>query len=329
MNDQSQIKIKRHFKPRGKGCLQWLSIGLAGILGLLLVGYIYESIAESRDAKEYPPPGQLMDIGGYRLHINCIGTGNPTVVIDAGLGDWSTTWGYVQQEVAKTTRVCTYDRAGLGWSDVGPLPRDAKQHAMELNTLLQNAQVPGPYILVGHSLGGLDVRIFAHDYASKVAGVVLVDSMSPKQITPSPASDPQSPVFSFQALLARFGIARLLVKLPGLAPAMLPGQEAYYPLFIRPQNFQTTDNEYAGVQASGAEAAAVTSLEDLPLIVLTANLNDIPGWPEMQSELLQLSSNSQQRIAENSGHTIQLDEPQFAVEAIIQMVRQVRELNMR
>jgi pimeloyl-ACP methyl ester carboxylesterase len=184
--------------------------------------------------------------------------------------------------------------------------------------------------MVGHSLGGLDVQVFVHDYSSEVTGVVLVDSMSPNQITQSPASEtsePQSQPFSIQATLARFGVARALVKLlPGITPALPPGQEAYYPLYVRPQNFQTTDNEYQGVPASGAQAAAVKSFGDLPLIVLTARLNGNPRWPELQSELLQLSSNSQQMIAENSGHTVQLDEPQVAVEAILQMIRRVREL---
>ncbi len=142
-------------------------------------------MAEAADAKTYPPPGQLVDVGGHRLHINCTGTGSPTVVIVSGLGDWSTSWGVVQPEVAKTTRVCTYDRAGLGWSDASSLPSDAAQFAKELHTLLQNANVPGPYVMVGHSLGGFIVRIFAHDYASEVAGVVLIDSMNPKQVTES------------------------------------------------------------------------------------------------------------------------------------------------
>ncbi len=325
MNGQNRV-VNRI--PKGRGCLRWLGFGLAGLMGLLLVGYVYESMAEAADAKAYPPPGQLVDVGGHRLHLYCTGTGSPTVVIDAGLGDWSTSWGNVQQEVAKTTRVCTYDRAGLGWSEVGPLPRDAAQHAKELDTLLKNAEVPGPFVMVGHSLGGLDVRLFAHDYASEVAGVVLVDSMSPNQITQSPAtesSEPQSQPFSIQAALARFGVARVVVKLlGGILPAMPPGQEAYYPLYVRPQNFQTTDNEYQGVPASGAQAAAVTTFGDLPLIVLTAGLNDNPGWPEWQSELLQLSSNSRQLIAENSTHTVQIDEPQVVVDAILEMIEQVR-----
>jgi pimeloyl-ACP methyl ester carboxylesterase len=298
---------------------------LAALLGLALVGYIYESLAEAADAKAYPPPGQLVDVGGYRLHINCTGSGNPTVVIVAGAGDWSTTWGgVVQPEVAKTTRVCTYDRPGLGWSEAGSLPSDAARFARELHALLQNANVPGPYVMVGHSLGGFIVRIFAHDYASEVAGVVLVDSMNPKQVSQS-LSNSLAQQYSLQAVLARFGIARLLVKLPSIAPSMPVGYEAYYPLYIRPGSLKASAKEYKGLPASATEAAAVKSFGDLPLIVLTARLNDNPGWPEWQAELLQLSSNSQHLFAEHSGHPIQLDEPDAAVAAIIKTVQQVRE----
>jgi pimeloyl-ACP methyl ester carboxylesterase len=309
--------------------LIWLGRILVSIIGLLLVGYIYESVAEAADAKAYPPPGQLVDVGGHRLHINCTGTGSPTVVIEAGLGDWSTTWAaYVQPEVARTTRVCTYDRAGMGWSEAGPLPRDAAQNAKELYTLLQNANIPGPYVMVGHSLGGLIVRVFVHDYSSEVVGVVLIESMNPKQLSQSPTmlsqSESQSQPFSFQAMLARFGVARLLVKLPGIAPSLPPGNEAYYPLYIRPQYFQATDNESQGMPAAGAQAATVKSFGDLPLIVLTGRLNDIPGWPAWQTELLQLSSNSQHLFAENSAHNVQADEPDAAIAAIVKMVELVR-----
>jgi len=309
--------------------LIWLGRVVVLIIGLALIGAIYERMAEAVDAKAYPPPGELVDVGGYRLHINCTGTGSPTVIIVSGLGDWLTSWGgIVQPEVAKTTRVCTYDRAGLGWSEAAPLPSDAAQFAKELYTLLQNASIPGPYVMVGHSLGGFIVRVFAHDYASEVAGVVLIDSMNPKQVNQS-LSNSLARMFSFQTVLARFGVARLLVKLPAIAPSVGPNQEAYYPLYIRPQSLQTTANEYKALPASGAEAAAVKSFGDLPLIVLTAKLNDNPGWPEWQAELLQLSSNSQHLFADNSGHTIQLDEPEAAVAAIIQMVQQVREIGTR
>lgn len=326
MNNQTKNRKTNPSKRNGPGCLIWLGRIMLSIMGLALVGFMYEPLAEAADAKAYPPPGQLVDVGGYRLHIHCTGTGSPTVIIDAGLGDWSTTWGFVQDEAAKTTRVCTYDRAGLGWSEAGPLPRDAAQHAKELHTLLQNAQIPGPYVMVGHSLGGLDVRVFVQNYSSEVVGVVLVDSTNPKQITQAPTSEAPSQPFSWKALLARFGIARLLVKLPVLAPAMPPGQEAYYPRYIRPESFQTEANEYAGVPASAAQAAVVETFGDLPLMVLTAKLNfQLPNWQELQAELPQLSSNSQQLFAENSGHNIQIEEPKAVISAIVKMVDLVRQ----
>jgi pimeloyl-ACP methyl ester carboxylesterase len=281
-------------------------------------------MAEAADAKAYPAPGELVDVGGHRLHINCTGTGSPTVVIVSGLGDWSTSWAsVVQPEVAKTTGVCTYDRAGLGWSDAGSATSDAAQFAQELHTLLQNANVPGPYVMVGHSLGGFIARIFAHDYASEVAGVVLVDSMNPKQVSES-LSNKLALFSSMEAALARVGAARLIVKLPAIASSIRPGEEAYYPLFSRPGSFRTTAKEYKSLPASAAESAAVTSFGDLPLIVLTARGNTNPGWPEWQTELLELSSNSQHLFAENSGHVIQFDEPEAAVNAILKMVELVR-----
>lgn len=330
MNDPNQIGKAPTSKRRGRGCLLWLGASLALLLGLMVIGYIYESIAEAADAKAYPPPGQLVDVGGHRLHINCTGSGSPTVVIDAGLGDWSTGWGFVQPEVAKTTRVCTYDRAGWAWSEAGPLPRDAVQFAKELHILLKNANIPSPYIMVGHSLGGLTVRVFVHDYSSEVAGVVLIDSMTPQQFSQSPTNaqpqlDTQSRPFNLLVALSRVGFVRLFAKPMGILPDAPPNADAYYALGVTPQNTQALIDDSKGMPASGVQASDVKSFGDLPLIVLTARLNDIPGWPDWQTELLQMSSNSQQLFAENSGHNIEFDEPDAAVEAILQMVHQVRE----
>jgi len=254
-------------------------------------------------------------------------------VIEAGLGDWSTGWGFVQQEVAKSTRVCTYDRAGWGWSDTGPLPRDAAQFAKELHTLLQNANIPGPYVIAGHSLGGLDVRVFVNEYASEVAGVVLIDSMTPRQFNQSQIAaqsqtDAQSQSFSISATLARFGIVRLLGRPLGIMPSGAPDEKAYFSRMVRTQSAQTLTNESQGMPAAGAEAFAVKTFGDLPLIVLTAKLTNIPGWQEWQTELLQLSSNSQQLFAE-SDHNIHFEAPDAAVAAILQMVQQVREVGTR
>ena len=327
-NDQKNSRGTPASKQRGRGCLLWLGAGLAVSLGLLLVGYMVEPMAEAADAKAYPPPGELVDVGGYRLHINCTGSGSPTVVIDAGWGDWSTAWGLVQPQVAKTTRVCTYDRAGTGWSDAGPLPRDATQFAKELHTLLQNAHVPGPYVLAGHSLGGLPVRVFTGMYPSEVAGVVLIDSMTPQQFTQAPAevqSQPASPgqPLSLPALLARVGVVRLLARPLGLVPAQAPDQAAAYSRVVRPQNVQAYIDEGEGMPASGAQAAAVKSFGDLPLIVLTAKLNTMEHWQERQTDLLQLSANSVQLFAD-SDHNIHFEAPDAAVAAITQMIAQLR-----
>lgn len=313
--------------------LIWLGRVVVLIIGLALMGAVYERMAETADAKAYPPPGQLVDVGGHRLHINCIGTGSPTVVIEAGLGDWSTGWDVVQQGVAKATRVCTYDRAGWGWSEAGPLPRDAAQFANELHTLLQNANIPGPYVMVGHSLGGLTVRVFAHEYASEVAGVVLIDSMSPRQFTQlqggaQSQTDSQSQPFSLSAMLARFGIVRLLARPLGIMPSVPSEENAYFSRLVRPQSAQTLTNESQGMPASGTEASAVKTFGDLPLIVLTAKLNPMQGWQEWQTELLQLSSNSQQLFIE-SDHSIHFEEPESVIAAILQMIQQVRETGTR
>jgi pimeloyl-ACP methyl ester carboxylesterase len=326
------LSIKKEKKDMNTSLI-WLGRIVILIIGLALVGAIYEYQAEAVDAKAYPPPGKLVDVGGHRLHINCTGTGSPTVVIEAGLGDWSTGWDVVQQGVAKATRVCTYDRAGWGWSEAGPLPRDAAQFAKELHTLLQNANIPGPYVMVGHSLGGFAVRVFVHEYASEVAGVVLIDSMSPRQFTQSQDGvqsqiGTQSQPFSLPAMLARFGIVRLLARPLGIMPSVPSEENAYFSRMVSQQSAQTLTNESQGMPASSAEASAVQTFGDLSLIVLTANLNNISGWQEWQTELLQLSSNSQQLFAE-SDHNIHFEEPESAIAAILQMVQQVRETGTR
>lgn len=329
MKNQKQIGTKNSSKARG--CLRWLGIGLASLLGLLLVGYIYEPIAEAADAKAYPLPGQLVNVGGYHLHLNCTGTGSPTVVIESGLGDWSASWSsWVQPEVAKATRVCTYDRAGAGWSESGSRPPTVEEFAKDLHTLLQNAGIPGPYVLVGHSLGGLTVRVFVHEYAADVAGVVLIESMSLRQAKPSATGTPpaatRSSGFSILTLPARIGLVRLLAGPLGLKSDFSPDvQPAYTAFSVTPRAFQTGLDESAGLREDFIQASAVNTFGDLPLIVLTSKLNTSPKeWQEWQTELLQLSSNSQQLFAEHSGHNIQIEQPEAAVAAIIQMIQQVR-----
>src|SRR5215204_5866600 len=152
-------------------------VGLCGLIVLAaLAGATYQSLATRKDLALTPPPGQLVDIGGYRLHLWCTGNGVPAVVLDTGLGGSSADWGFVQPEVARFTRVCSYDRAGMGYSDSGPMPRTARRIARELVELLNRSRVSGPVVLVGASLGGFSVRLFASEYPGRAAGLVLVDA---------------------------------------------------------------------------------------------------------------------------------------------------------
>lgn len=317
-------------KRRGRGFVRWLGGAVVLVLGLILAGTIYESVSEAADIRAYPPAGQMVDVGGYRLHINCTGTGSPTVVIDAGWGDWSLLWSPVQEEVSKSTQVCTYDRAGMGYSEAGPLPRNAAQFAQELHTLLERANVAGPFVLVGHSMGGLPVRVFVHEYPAQVSGVVLIESMSPGQRTqPLAESKPQTPSqsggVSVPSLLARIGLVRLLAGPLGFIHDLPPEEKLAYAGFsVTPRSIQAWADEGTGMPESFAQADAVKTFGDLPLIVLTSGLNEQKDWQTMQVELLRLSSNSRQVITTKSGHSIEIDQPGAAVEAIVAMVSQLR-----
>src|SRR5829696_2926200 len=153
-------------------------VGVAGlVLVLLLAGVVFQFVITRIDACRYPAPGEMVDVGGYNLHLYCTGeAGAPTVVMDSGLGGTVLDWQLVQPEVAKFARVCTYDRGGMGWSDPGAQPRTSRQITKELQTLLSDAGVRGPYVLVGHSFGGTNMQVYASQYPDEVAGMVLVDS---------------------------------------------------------------------------------------------------------------------------------------------------------
>jgi pimeloyl-ACP methyl ester carboxylesterase len=168
----------------------WIRRGLvwlvAGLLALAVIGAIYQVVATQIDQRAYPPPGEMVNVNGHLMHINCVGRGSPTVILESGLGNMSADWANIQPEVAKTTRVCSYDRAGTGWSEPGPTPRDPKQIAHELHTLLGKAGIDGPYVLVGQSFGGLYVRMYADLYPKEIAGMLLVDSSHPDMWTRMP-----------------------------------------------------------------------------------------------------------------------------------------------
>jgi pimeloyl-ACP methyl ester carboxylesterase len=197
--------------------------------------------------------------------------------------------------------------------------------------LLQHAGIPGPYVLVGHSMGGLSVRVFVHEYATDVAGVVLIESMNPRQAKPSAADTPSpaathSSGFSILTLPARIGLVRLLAGPLGLKSGLSPEvQPAYTAFSVTLRSFQAQLDEGTGMPESFIQAGAVKTFGDVPLIVLSRGLDPDQDWQAMQAELLELSAHSQQLIADKSGHNIQLDQPDAAVAAITKMVEQLRQ----
>jgi pimeloyl-ACP methyl ester carboxylesterase len=312
---------------RGLGLLSALMIGLG------LAGAGYEIIAAGGDARAYPPPGQMVDVGGYRLHLLCVGTGSPTVVLDAGLGGTSLDWSLVQTEIGLTTRVCAYDRAGLGWSDNSPQPRTPSELARELHTLLANAGIEGPYVLVGHSLAGKNVRLFTQMYPDRVVGMVLVDARGEYVDThTSPAEEKAfQDAYAGQVSLLRvvrgLGLIRLIGASQFGTPAMPSATRAAIALFTTgPRGLAAGAAEALQRAANDAQLAAAPSLGDRPLIVLASeqNMTADPNWPEAQRLMAGLSTQSRLIVPAGSGHYIQWDHPAVVIDAVRQVVGQVR-----
>jgi pimeloyl-ACP methyl ester carboxylesterase len=314
---------------RGIGiALLWLIVAL---LVLVVVGAIYQAIATERAERAHPPPGEMVDVGGHRLHINCVGQGSPTVVLDAALGAMSALWVRVQQEVSGTTRVCAYDRAGMGWSESGPEPRDAEQVTGELHALLEGAAIgQGPYVLVGHSYGGLYTQTYAARYPDETAGVVLVDSSHPEQFDRLPEGqenyEQAQRLYAVAPLLARLGVVRLFDLSP--APPELPQQQRAQIAALNPSTRQvsTTAQEFRATPQTTAQTRNLRSLGDKPLAVVSAG-EQPPAWLKLQDDLATLSPNSMHRVVEGATHTSVVydrSDAQATSAAIVEVVAAVR-----
>jgi pimeloyl-ACP methyl ester carboxylesterase len=259
-----------------------------------------------------------------------VGQGSPTVVLDGGSGEMSAQWVWVQREVSDTTRVCAYDRAGMGWSEMGPQPRDAKQISNELHALLKGADIEGPYVLVGHSFGGLYMQTYAARYPEGVAGVALVDSSQPDQFSHQPVArgsyEPQK--FDVFSLAARLGTVRLLSKLAP-APLELPQRQRAQIDALSPSTRQvsTYSLELRATPQTTTQTRSLRSLGDKPLAVVSAPKQAEPGWLKLQDDLVTLSSNSTHRVVEGATHTSLLYErsdAQASSAAIVEVVAAVR-----
>jgi pimeloyl-ACP methyl ester carboxylesterase len=341
-------------RPR-RGLGSWFRRGLVwmivGLLTLAVIGAIYQAVATEIDQRTYPPPDEMVDVGNHSMHINCIGEGGPTVILESGLGTMSADWANVQPEVAKTTRVCAYDRAGTGWSEPGPEPRDPKQIAHELHTLLGNAGIDGPYVLVGQSFGGLYVRMYADLYPKEVAGMVVVDASHPdmwSRLPPEVVATLRPPAWQVGAMtfLTRLGIFRLSGG--DMAGCGLPAHQCMEEqAYLRSTRYRVTWGQEMLAPDRDAQVRATGSLGDKPLVVLSAGDHgrDLAAgvsptalarfertWDDLQSELAALSTDSTHLVVKRAGHsTLQTDRQDAqvtsaAIEKVVQAARNNRPL---
>jgi pimeloyl-ACP methyl ester carboxylesterase len=345
-------------KRRGcLGCLGRGAIFLAGLLVVLMaVGAIYQAAASASDLKKYPVTGKLYNIGDYSLNLNCTGTGSPTVVLEAGSGTPGLTWAPVQREIEKSMRVCSYDRAGYGYSELARGPLSPQQVASDLHALLKAANVPAPYIMVGHSAGGVYVRAYASRYPSEVSGMVLVDSSHEGESLILPPewvklNKTQNTMMAVCRAISPFGLMRLSHMFDAVIAGvtMDPQVGAAY----LAATYQT---RFCRVSAEEVDALANTpyqpdtsgALDNMPLVVLTADTSEeqlqaqVPGYlkstvgpevvakvfqanREMQKSLVGLSNLGRQIMVPNSGHMIQLEQPGVVIDAIREVLAQVHD----
>jgi pimeloyl-ACP methyl ester carboxylesterase len=329
---------------------------------LLLSGFLSPAGAQSDSIPPFPPPGRLIDIGGWRLHLNCTGEktpGKPTVILEAGIGAFSVDWALVQPVVAKAARVCSYDRAGSGWSDLGPDPRTMRQIVWELYSLLEKSGERAPFVLVGHSFGGALARLYTAAYPADVSGLVLVDAQHddyvrlvngsevkastlasgraiPPVKTSGPLRESDIPPGALRQIRAMSQWNALHAnepprdKLPPEAQAMRRWATAQV------KHAAANNNPFEGDELLAMQAERrkqVHPFGDIPLIVLTRGISEFSGRTaeardderrKEQAELVTRSRAGRQIVVAGSGHHIDLDRPDVVAEAIRDVLGAVR-----
>jgi pimeloyl-ACP methyl ester carboxylesterase len=311
----------------------------------LIIGFFYERSALKSIAATMRPPGKRVDIGGRSIHLHVQGEGSPTVIFESGLGASSIVWNSVAPEVAKSTRVVTYDRAGLGWSDPGPRS-DVDSIVADLRAALNAERIEGPYVLVGQSIGGIYIRMFSYRDPMDVVGIVLVDSSHEDQFDRFP-EPMRRKIRRAQTILpviaqsARFGIPRMWLEFRSRAMPnnKLPKEsnEAIRKLSTSHATLRTVGREFSTLEEIGKQVRAEqVPWGDLPLVVLTAGRKNtgLPPqvspdeisqlWIGLQKELASRSTNSTHRIAEGTGHNIHVEQPEIVVEEILRLLETIR-----
>lgn len=302
------VRAHRDLHSRSRS---WLVSPLLGVYALCAVGAGYETVRESLDRRVHVAPGQLIDIGGHRLHLNCAGSGTPTVILESGLGETGAYWGWISTAVARETTVCVYDRAGRGWSDPAPVAQDGVGVASDLDALLDLAHVSGPFVLVGHSSGAQYVRIFAGRYPEQVAGMVLLDGQPAEAFEGLPA---------YPAFYDRFRrISALLPSLARLGVGRIADDASA-------RRYRSLRDEFSELPTSLAQARSFQSIGDRPLVVVTAAEDALAGWLPLQNRMAALSTNSSHRVVPYTHDALVTDQTaaQTSIQAIRDVVRAVR-----
>jgi pimeloyl-ACP methyl ester carboxylesterase len=294
------VQARRRLRSRTRA---WLLYPVFAVLVAAALGGGYQTVRTSGDARAHPMVGQMVDVGGHRLHLQCTGSGSPTVVLEPGLGEISSLFGWIAPAVARETRVCVYDRAGRGWSESGPGPQDGVQIATDLHTLLDRAHVPGPYVLAGHSFGGLYVLAFAARYPDQVAGLVLLDSTAPTSATPGNAGSYNvvGRALSVVPTLARLGGVRLVCS-SGYASLPAQARDEERSFCATPRQVRSFIDEFGASTTAMAQAGALTDLAGKPLAVVTAASGANAEWMAAQEDLATLSSNTIHRVVAGATH---------------------------
>lgn len=281
-------QVRRHLRGRGR----WLVVPVIATLLVFAVGGAIATLSAATRSSASAASGRMVDVGGHRLYLACIGSGSPVVVLQAGLGESSSSWGGIAPAVAAATTVCAYDRAGHGRSDEAGA-QDGIALAAELHTLLARAGVTGPIVLVGHSSGGAYVRVFADRYPDEVAGMVLLDAQPANAFS----ALPDYPAF-YQNYRRVATLSPSLARIGLLGPLLgLPDTQA------TPAAARGTRDEILALPAALQQAQALTSVGDRPLVVVSAGSGQQAGWLEAQDTLPTLSTNSTHRVLEGATHT--------------------------
>jgi len=318
-----------------------LFMGMLTLLILLMAGGgIYQALGQHSDARRYTAPGRWVDVGGYKLHLYSSGAGTVPVVLVAANGGGVLDWYKVQPELARFTQVVSYDRAGMGWSEPGPGPRSSAQIVQELHTLLNKAGIRAPYVLVGHSLGGLHVQLYAMQYPEEVAGLVLVDA-SHAEMAGRDGFVPSA--FAMPALVrvvGSLGVVRLLNQVNDWSNGRRPNdfgptfradlEHEASMLYSHTEDLVAMAREFASLPTSSAQVrAANLQLGDKPLFVLTRSGEANPSprrlametlWRGWQADLAGRSRDVQHVVADQGGHYLQQDQPDLVVKAVLQTV---------